>query len=438
MRDRMQTLMAAATAVLLIGLAGTAGAGAEGAARLSPVVGSDFRVTGARATADEDEAAVAWNKEASQYLVVWGDARNEATRGKDIYGRLLDEDGTPSGSDFRISGHRATADEWWPAVAWNSRVDEYLVVWTDFRSDATRGSQVYGRRVAADGTRVGSDFRISGLGATEDEGNPKVVWSGTDEYLVVWRDGRDRPTRGEDIYGRRVSAAGVPLAADFRISGPGADDYDTAPAVAWNGRSLEYLVVWTDQRDEATRGWDIYGRRVSAAGVPLAADFRISGPAATGQEDWASVAWNNTANQYLVVWQDGRNPDPRNMGIYGQRVSAAGAAVGGDFLVSSAAATKASWGAVVAWSSTADRYLVAWADYRDGATRQNDVYGRRVTSTGAMPEDDFRISGRSATADEAWPEVVWNVRADEYLVVWTDGRNDAWRGFDIYGRRVAG
>lgn len=380
MRDRMQTLMAAATVVLLIGLAGTAGAGAEGAARLSPVVGSDFRVTGARATADEDEAAVACNKEVNQYLVVWGDARNEATRGKDIYGRLLDEDGTPIGSDFRISGHRATADEWWPAVAWNSRVDEYLVVWTDFRSDATRGSQVYGRRVAADGTRVGSDFRISGLGATEDEGNPKVVWSGTDEYLVVWRDGRDRPTRGEDIYGRRVSAAGVPLAADFRISGP----------------------------------------------------------AATGQEDWASVAWNNTANQYLVVWQDGRNPDPRNMGIYGQRVSAAGAAVGGDFLVSSAAATKASWGAVVAWSSTADRYLVAWADYRDGATRQNDVYGRRVTSTGAMPEDDFRISGRSATADEAWPEVVWNVRANECLVVWTDGRNDAWRGFDIYGRRVAG
>jgi hypothetical protein len=92
------------------------------------------------------------------------------------------------------------------------------------------------------------------------------------------------------------------------------------PAVAWNGTANEYLVVWEDGRNSSTRHFDIYGRRVSTAGSPAGGDFRISGPNATANEGYPAVAWSQTANQYLVVWQDGRTSSDRGDDIYGRRV----------------------------------------------------------------------------------------------------------------------
>ncbi len=51
---------------------------------------------------------------------------------------------------------------------------------------------------------------------------------------------------------------------------------------------------------------------------------------------------------------------------------------------------------------------------------------------------EIRISGPGAKGTDEYPAVAWNSTGDEYLVVWTDGRNYATRNLDIYGRRVAG
>ena len=442
MRRETRVLGSVAIVALLLGLA--AGAGAEGpggpaATRVSPTVGADFRVSGPGATSGENWGAVAWNGTANEYLVVWSDSRNEATRGSDIYGRRVSAAGAPLGADFRISGPGATADDWYTAVAWNGTANEYLVVWTDERKESTRGSDVYGRRVSAAGATVGADFRISGPGATRDDGVPDVAWNGTaNQYLVVWADFRSESTRGEDIYGRRVSAAGAPVGADFRISGPAATADDWYPVVAWGATANQYLVVWTDRRNEATRGGEIYGRRVSAAGAAMGLDFRVSGAGATSNEDWPSVAWNGTDNEYLVVWQDERDSTTRGLDIYGQRVSAAGAMTGAEFRISSPGATWNEGVPAVAWNSRANRYLVVWDDDRDMATRGWDVYGRRMSAAGVAAGAEFRISGPGATADEWKPAVAWNGTAGQYLVVRADDRDELTRGWDIYARRVAG
>ena len=57
---------------------------------------------------------------------------------------------------------------------------------------------------------------------------------------------------------------------------------------------------------------------------------------------------------------------------------------------------------------------------------------------GARIGGDFRISGPNATSNDADPAVAWNQTANQYLVVWQDGRNHSTRGCDIYGRRVTG
>jgi len=298
------------------------GAAAPDLPRVSPVIGFNFRISGATATSDDRVPAVAHNRVNNQYLVVWQDGRNTATRGRDIFGQLHAADGTRIGFNFRISGAAATSDEWAPAVAYNPVSNQYLVVWQDGRNTATRGQDIYGRRVKAGGRLAGGDFRISGPAATSDESYPDVAYNPDDnQYLVVWRDGRNTATRQSDIYGRRVKAGGRRAGGDFRISGPAATSDEYNPAVAYSPIGSRYLVVWQDGRNTATRGQDIYGQRVKAGGRLAGGDFRISGPAATSGDQSPAVAHNPFDNQHLVVWNDPRKQVTRGWDIFGQRVA---------------------------------------------------------------------------------------------------------------------
>ncbi|MBN2112668.1 MAG: hypothetical protein JW785_00915 [Acidimicrobiia bacterium] len=109
------------------------------------------------------------------------------------------------GKDFRISGAAALSDEIGAAAAWNSDNNDFLVVWRDGRDRAGgRGYEIYGRHVGADGSVLGPDFRISGPAAVDDEQDPGVAHSATSRQ--VWTDGR--AGTATDIYGRRVAAGG--------------------------------------------------------------------------------------------------------------------------------------------------------------------------------------------------------------------------------------
>jgi hypothetical protein len=391
-------------------------------------------MSGGGAIADDVTPAVVYNTTAHEYLVVWSDGRSEATRGFDIYGQRFSGAGVAQGGNFRISG--APDDQTNPVVAYNPAANQYLVVWSDGRSEATRGFDIYGQRLSAAGTAKGGNFRISGGGAVGDDLSPAAAYNpNSKQYLVVWEDWRNASLQGPDIYGQRLSPTGGAKGTNFRIGdSPGASD-EAWPAVAHNPTANQYLVAWMDARNGT---WDIYARRVSAAGGLLGSSTRICQPIATANEYRPQVAYNPAANQYLVVWSDERNLASRLRDIYGRRVSATGVILGKDFRVSGPAAVAHDLQAVVAYSPAANEYLVAWADKRNYAGQGYDIYARRVSAAGAVTGADFRVTGTGGTADEEWPAVAFNPAGDQYLVVWQDYRSQATRGTDIYGRRVTG
>ncbi|HSQ38156.1 MAG TPA: hypothetical protein VLS92_09725 [Acidimicrobiia bacterium] len=429
-----------ATALLASAIA--AGASETGTASPAPrtqTVGREISVSGPGAIADDTEAAVAYNSKANEYLVVWMDGRNQGSRGSDIYGRRLSASGARLGSDFRICGSGADGEDRSPAVAYNPAANQYLVVWSDARSGASRGQDIYGQRISATGTAVGGELRISGPAAIKNEAYPAVAYNSTsNQYLVVWEDWRSQASRGFDIYGRRLTAAGAFVGADFRISGAAAVANDMVPAVAYNRTSNEYLVVWMDGRNSSTRGIDLYGQRLSAAGATVGGEFRVSSAAATANEYKPELAHNPAANQYLVVWADERNNATRLWDVYAKRLSATGAAIGADVRVSGPRGTSYDVQPVAAYNPTASQYLVAWADKRSFATRGYDIYARRLSASGGLIGGDFRVAGAGGIADEELPAIAHNPSANQYLVVWQDARKLATRGLDIYGRRIAG
>jgi hypothetical protein len=388
--------------------------------------GKEFRIGGPKAIAEDTESALAYATGTDEYLVVWRDGRNQATRGADIYARRVAADGTRPAPEVRISGPLALGEESLPAVAYDPGRNQYLVVWQDDRNGAL---DIYARRVGAvDGKPAGGETRISGPGAIANESSPAIAYNPVaEEFLVVWEDRRN----GADIYGRRVAVDGKPVGGDFRITSGG--DSETWPAVAHNPSDDEYLVVWMDDRSGL---WDIYGRRLKGTGATIGTDFRVCEPGATGNEYKPELAFSTTAEQYFVVWADERNTATRLWDVYGRRVSAAGAPVGSDIRISGAGAISHDIQPVVAYNVTTNHYVVAWADKRNYALRGYDIYARTLSATGVAIGGDYRVSGPKATLDEELPALAYNPAADNYLVVWQDYRASTTRGMDIYGRLI--
>jgi hypothetical protein len=459
--------------------------------RLTPAqVGlNDFRLsfTGPDGDAafDATSPAVAYNGRANEYLVVW--SSNELTNDEfEIFGQRLNAaTGALIGGQFRISDMGPGGDPGYsaidPAVAYNPTNNEYLVVWSgedDTGLLADNEFEIFGQRInAATGDQVGAnDFRISDMGNMDGDSEfdaitPAVAYNGVNnEYLVVWEGADDTGTLKKnefEIFGQRLDAAGAEVGAnDFRISDMGPDG-DTAfaaidPAVAYNGRNNEYLVVWYGD-DTTDQKYEIFGQRINAAtGEQVGAnDFRISdmGPDGNANFDAFSpaVAYNPTNNEYLVVWEGNDNIPPtvaNEAEIYGQRLDAAtGAEVGAnDFLISEMGPdgdiTFGGFAPAVAYNGAANEYLVVWqgADNTDSLVAlEAEIFGQRLSAAGAeVGDNDFRLSDMGPDGNINFgafpPAVTYNGANNEYLVVWSGDDDTAPlvnEEFEVFGQRFA-
>lgn len=254
---------------------------------------------------------------------------------------------------------------------------------------------------------------------------------------------------------------------DFRVSDMGVDGNAafgaTAPDIAYNSTDNEYLVVWSgdDNTGSLVDGEnEIFGQLLDGNGAEIGTDFRISDMGTDGNAafdaTFPDIAYNSTANEYLVVWQGDDNTgslvDGENE-IFGQRLSAAGAEIGtNDFRISDMGADgnvgfDASFPGI-AYNSTNNNYLVVWHGDDNTGTLvdgEDEIFGQRLSAAGAeIGTNDFRISDvgpdGNATYEANTPAVVFNSTDNEYLVVWF-GQNDL-PGLnnvedEIYGQRLS-
>jgi hypothetical protein len=360
--------------------------------------------------------AVAYNAQGNQYLVVWRGDDNTAPLVDDefeIFGQRLTATGAQTGTnDFRISDMGPDGNTVFgafnPAVVWKSSNNQFLVVWQG--DDAVDGEfEIYRQRLDASGTEIGTDYRISDMGtdgdARFDAMNPAVAYSPTsNEFLVVWDGDDDTAPLVEsetEIFGQRLNAFGNEVGTnDFRISDMGPDGstfFDAAnPALVYNATTNEYLVAWEADDDTVPLvdgELEIFGQRLTVAGAETGAnDFRISDMGPDGNPNFAAaeagVAYNASAQQYLVVWRgdDGALPLVDNeFEIFGQRLDGSGTSVGAnDFRLSDMGTDgKIAFEAdqpAVARTTASDQFLVVWQGDDDTPPFTDnafDIFGQR-------------------------------------------------------------
>ena len=121
------------------------------------LIGSDLIISDA--TKQQDDPVITYGKSSHIFFIVWTDARNDGITGTDIYGQFVNADGTLNGDNFIVCD--ALGDQNQPAIVYNDSDQTFLVVWLDNRNEAARGSDIYGQIVEDGGVLNGENIIIN-------------------------------------------------------------------------------------------------------------------------------------------------------------------------------------------------------------------------------------------------------------------------------------
>lgn len=218
----------------------------------------------------------------------------------DSFFRVLASNGAPLSGDVTINQYEFDAQVD-PAVA-VAPDGTIFAAFVDFSSHGAVGSglNLWGRRFAANGVALGSEFPLPSTFVNGDQRSPRVGVDAAGRFTVVWQDAQADGS-GTGIALRRFDAAGNPLRGDVLVNTTTAGA-QTDPVVAVDPDGT-FLVAWEDWSAGAPR---VRGRRFAADGNPLAPDFALSPPnvwaerpsmathAGTGALVLGYDAWNGT------------------------------------------------------------------------------------------------------------------------------------------------
>jgi hypothetical protein len=364
-------------------------------------------------TGAQDTPTVAWN--GTQFVIVWANP-GIAGSGRDLYGTRVTTTGTvldtrTEGTTMGVGGiliTNATRDQLTPSLACNGT--SCLLLWRDRRNI---NSDIFGRVINNDFTFGAADLPIIQL--NREQQVPAVIASGTG-FAAIWQDQRE----GGPYYSRasRLGADGSVVDTNSILLNLGNNrENEPVAAVASNNN---FLAAWADSR---VAGHNIVGSRVGYNGVLLDATAKtiVNDPA---HQSNAAIAFGSA--NFLVVWEDGRNPDDD---IFAARVTPLNALVDAVSLPIATATADQSEPAV---ASNGASWLVTWQDRRTSANGW-DVYGAIVNADGSIAVNDIQICAR--TADQYAVAATFDPASGNYFVVWTDVRAGANLN-DIYGARV--
>ncbi|GMU65556.1 MAG: hypothetical protein AMXMBFR36_18300 [Acidobacteriota bacterium] len=292
------------------------------------------------------------------FVVVWQgfDASSGDNDGYGIHGRRFDSDGDPAGAPFLVNTY-TFSQQARPAVA-TADDGSFVVVWHSFFSPS--GYDVQGRRFAADGAPLGSEFKVNDY-TTGVQAVPDVAVAVDGSFVVVWQSSQS-PTDPSDrsVQARRFDAAGDPLGPQFQVN-----TYTTghqhfpAVAIAHDGR---FLVVWESAGSGGgdTSGQSVLGRRFAADGSPAGAELQVNSYT-IGEQAGADVAAVEGGG-FVVSWHSSNSSGGESdRSVQAQRYNLGGDRLGPQFQVHSfttghqestaVAPTTSTGGFVVTWQS---------------------------------------------------------------------------------------
>ncbi|MEO8198258.1 MAG: hypothetical protein ABI689_16185 [Thermoanaerobaculia bacterium] len=321
---------------------------------------------------------------------------------------LTAQGGEPVGLEFRVNTYTTSTQN--TAMVASDAVGNFVVAWQSSGHDGSSDG-VFAQRFASTGAAQGGEFQVNSF-TTSQQRYPSVASDAGGNFVVAWmsftQDGS-----GEGAFAQRFSNTGAALGGEFRINSYTTSD-QRGPVVA-SGTAGNFVVAWHSTNQDGS-GEGVFAQRYASTGAPLGGEFQVNSYT-TNHQSYSRVA-SDAAGNFVVVWQSGAQ-DGSGTGVYAQRYANTGAALGGEFQVSSYTTNNQGFPGVA--SDSAGNFVVAWqSNVQDGSSY--GVFAQRYASTGAALGGEFRVNSYT-TSDQFSPSVAFDT-AGNFVVAWSSNLED--------------
>ncbi len=383
-------------------------------------IGSNFRVNDRIDGVQTDAAVAMWpapvSSAAGRFVVVWADSRGGDS---DIYARIFNRGGNPSGAGFRVNDDTGTARQSNADVGIDVNGD-FVVVWRDFRSPATGLSEIWAQRYRFDGRPLGENFRVDQdvSGAV----TPRIAMTGGGDFVITYTGGSGV---NREVLARRYTSGGNPDGDQVTVTqNSGLHAFPNVMFLLGSSVRPDFMVSW-HTRETTQLGGDIYLQTVDGRGRLIGDNVLVNTvpKAAHNRPALATLGFGNTNppnSRTMLVWQDERIGDAD---IWAQLFINRGNPDGPNYLVNGRTFGATNQTAVALDTTPDGRTFVVWEDDRRVAAGV-DIYGKRLDRYGDPLGPDFRFNDDPGGADQAEPDIA--ARPDGgFVAVWTDDRRES-------------
>ncbi|MGE5505925.1 MAG: calcium-binding protein, partial [Actinomycetota bacterium] len=352
------------------------------------------------------------------FLVTWA-SDNQDGSGMGVYGQCYSAAGSPNGAEFRIN--TTTSNGQMQPVAASLANGGFVVVWQSYSQDVSGTYGLYGQRYSSSGQMAGSEFRVNTF-VNGDQTRQAVTALTGGGFVVAW-ESSTQDGSGYGVYSQCYSSSGQAIGGEIQLDTVAASDQLTVRLAALGDGG--YVAVWLSMLQDGS-SYGIFARRFSSAGVPAGNEFRVNTYTASDQNN--PVVTKLADGGFVVAWTSYGQDAANTLGIYGQRYSVTGAAVGGEFRVNTTTASDQYQPALTAL--TDGGFVVTWTSPDAGGM---GVYAQRYSSTSAAVGSETRIN--TYTSGDQNLSQVLALDDGGYAVTWKSNLQDG-GGLGVYARAV--
>ena len=241
----------------------------------------------------------------------------------------------------------------------------------------------------------------------KNQSNVAIGAIGNGGYVMTWGS-EDQDGSGFGIYGQRIDENGDKAGAEFRVNSFTLNTQVTSAVAGLDDGS--FVVTWQSfLQDGELNG--IFAQRYSANGAALGAEFQINTTAQNSQNAPAIASMNNSG--FVVSWVSNLQ-DGSGWGVFAQRYAGDRTALGNEFQINSTTEGDQTQSSVTGLLDGG--FVVTWtSDQQDGS--ELGVFGQKYAANGTAVGDEFQIN--SFTSKGQRESSVTGLKDGGFVVNWT-------------------
>jgi hypothetical protein len=374
-------------------------------------VGSEFQVN--TYTAGAQRYGIPISLSDGRYVISWQSMLQDGSS-YGVYGQVFDADGTAVGSEFRVNTYTLGAQGYVSLSA--SQEGGFLATWESYGQDGG-GYGIYAQRFDNLGSKVGDEFLVNTTTAGSQNW-PDVTTLNNGDYVIVWHSfNQDGDSAG--IYAQRLDGTGTKVGAETLINTTtiGFQAGAEVDALADGG----YVIVW---QSPDVNGNGVFGQRFDASGNAVDGEFQVN-TSTTGEQRRRDVT-GLEGGGFVVVWEDEY--------IFNQRACARvfdanGSPIGDEFQVNTSGVGVTSIPQVTSISDGG--FVVVWKGNDSDAS---GVFVQRYDALGNRVGDELQVN--TYEVGSQGDPFITELASGDLLVSWESLGQDGAQG-GIYGQRLS-